>query len=217
MRYPTGSLQLLRVVAEDAILTHFALAAPKSPLGVQLELVRLGLMGEIDEWKRSASMEWKFGRRALQVQLLARLSADELAVLVLATIPIGFETYTRTVPRSELRELTVPQWDTGDGACGAPLQNGNTCSWHREPGEPRCRRHHHVSSRPVVEITSRGEEAFDWTEDRAQVRGTRPTRCTTQQIASELGITRDQVRRSMTTIHEKMIDAPQLRLLAEAS
>lgn len=217
MKFPRQSLQLLRVVVEDALLTQAALMAPKSPMGVQLELVRLGLLSEADDWRRAEVAERRFARRALQVQLLARLDGLEFKVLVLSTIPVGSESYTRTVPRSELRSLSVPQWDEG-GICSAKLQNGGLCTNRREPGEPRCKRHHGVTSRPVVEVTSSGEEAFDWLDDdRAQVRGQRPVRRTVREIALALELSHDQVRRAMSRIHEKLLEAPQLRLLAESA
>jgi hypothetical protein len=129
-----------------------SLKAPPSRTGGELEMLRLGMVRDPDEWRRSDGAGERLARFAHQEWCMSRLEPLERLVLVASVLPVGFCTVESWAWFADLRPVYTPLYELERGQCRAPTSSGHPCRLPRLFGEARCAQHRAVASRPVTYV-----------------------------------------------------------------
>ena len=79
----------IRRIIDECVVTLGSCPDAKSPLGGQLESLRLGMTGKADEHLRYSRAQAKLERRAVLILVWNLLDAEEQRVMILARTPIS--------------------------------------------------------------------------------------------------------------------------------
>lgn len=200
------------------------LSSPKSPLGAQLELMRLSLNTDdgTSGYRRLEAAEQRYYRYQQLVKLWALLSPEEQRAIMCQHTPCGTQEYTRTVPDCDLRPLYVPLHEDATGICGAVTSSGGVCQNKRSSGEVRCgiKSHRDQQGQPKAFVTLRGEEFVSVAHDDdgktlegySFVRGKKDRYPTYAEIGDLLGVHESRVRELMQSATRKVIEENRRQL-----
>jgi len=109
----------IRDVLDEYFRLRAGLSSARSPLGAQLDALRLGMVGTTDQAVLQRNADLRHERFALLVQLWDRLTLAQQTILICYNTPVGTVDYERTVRQCDLvweeRPGELNQYRTASG------------------------------------------------------------------------------------------------------